>query len=264
MITLDPLTEPIQDRPILVGIHALKESRAANRASWERFQAVIEGIPTADALALIRRIQTTTDALVLWDIHMELERRGIPPVFRYPANDDTLQMEFITWLADLHWFTRQKPNHKPYFDKWQRLFGPITDGWHETARSIFEDAYWRGRVTTYTSRGLNLAVCDKRPLMVMKDGGQSRRLRDLKRADERREAITRHAMANAGRLTKDRTPDQVAARRYNIWKTYVLADRSETIAARIYQELYGENIPRQNLGKQIDAVNQAWEQFLRK
>jgi hypothetical protein len=264
MITLDALTDLAIERPTLVGLHTLKASRKASKAAWTLFQASTETIPAATTLALVGRIQTTTDALVLWEIHQELDRRGIPPTFRYPANVTTPQMEFITWLADLHWFTRQKPNHKPLFDKWQRLFGPITDGWHETARHIFEGAYQRGNVATYASRGLNLAVCDRRPLMTVKSTGQLRRLRDLRQSDDRREAIGRHASANAGRLRKDRTPDQVANRRFLIWKTYVLADRSETIAARMYQALHGEAIARQNLGKQIEAVDQAWKEFLRK
>jgi hypothetical protein len=264
MIALDSLTDIAIDRPSLVGLHTLKASRQANKAAWALFQAQTETIPAASTLALVSRIQTTTDALVLWEIHMELEKRGIPPTFRYPENDSTPQMEFVTWLADLHWFTRQKPKHKPCFDKWKRLFAPITDGWHETARHIFEGAYQRGNVNTYTSRGLNLAECDRRPLMTVKSTGQLRRLRDLRQSGNRREAISKHAMANAGRLTKDRTPDQVARRRFLIWKTYVLADRSETFAARMFQELHGEIIARQNLGKQIDAVDQAWKEFLRK
>jgi hypothetical protein len=264
MITLDSLSSLATERPYLSGLHTLKASRQANKAAWTLFQALTETIPTATTLALVGRIQTTTDAIVLWEIHLELDRRGIPPTFRYPQNDSTPQMEFVTWLADLHWFTRRKPKHKPCFDKWKRLFAPITDGWHETARHIFEGAYQRGNVNTYTSRGLNLAECDRRPLMTVKSTGQLRRLRDLRQADDRREAIARHAMANAGRLTKDRTPDLVARRRFLIWKTYVLADRSATIAAEMFQALHGETIARQNLGKQIEAVDQAWKKFLRK
>jgi hypothetical protein len=264
MITLDSLTDLAIERPTLVGLHTLKASKQASKASWTLFQALTETIPTATTLALVNRVQAATDAMVLWEIHLELNRRGIPPAFRYPANVATPQMEFVTWLADLHWFTRQKPKHTPCFDKWKRLFGPITDGWHETARHIFEMAYQRGNVATYTSRGLNLAECDRRPLMTVKSTGQLRRLRDLRQADDRREAITKHVTANAGRLPKDRTPDQVARRRLLIWKTYVLADRSETIAARVLQAMYGETIARQNLGKQIEAVDQAWKEFLRK
>ncbi len=264
MITLDSLSSVASERPLLSGLHTLKASKQANKAAWTHFQELTDTIPTSTPLALVGRIQATTDALILWEIHLELERRGIPPVFRYPANVTTPQMEFVTWLADLYWFTRQKPKHKPGFDMWKHLFGPITDGWHETARRIFEGAYQRGNVNTYTCRGLNLTECDRRPLMTVKSTGQQRRLRDLKQADDRREAIARHATANAGRLTKDRTPDQVARRRFLIWKTYVLADRSETAAAGMFQNLYGETIARQNLGKQIDAVNQAWRQFLRK
>jgi hypothetical protein len=264
MITLDSLTDLAIERPTLIGLHTLKASRQAQRAAWALFQASTETIPSADTRALISRISTTIDALVLWEIHQELDRRGILPTFRYPANVTTPQMEFVTWLADLHWFTRQKPKHKPSFDKWKRLFGPITDGWHETARHIFEGAYQRGNVATYTSRGLNLAECDKRPLTTVKSTGQLRRLRDLRQSDDRREAIASHATANAGRLRGDRTPDQVTNRRFLIWKTYVLADRSETIAARMYHALHGEAIARQNLGKQIEAVDQAWKEFLRK
>jgi hypothetical protein len=264
MIALDSLTDLAVERPTLVCLHTLKASRQANKAALALFQAQAETIPTGSTVALVSRIQTTTDALMLWEIHMELEKRGIPPAFRYPENNRTPQMEFVTWLADLHWFTRQKPKHKPSFDKWKRLFDPITDGWHETARRIFEGAYQRGNVNTYTSRGLKLAECDRRHLMTIKSTGQLRRLRDLRQADDRREAIAKHATGNAGRLTKDRTPDQVARRRFLIWKTYVLADRSETVAARMFHALHGEAIARQNLGKQIEAVDKAWKEYLRK
>ena len=76
-----------------------------------------------------------------------------------------------------------------------------------------------------------------------------------------RRAISRRAIANAGRLSKERRPEQTARDRYLIWKTYMLADQSSTITARIFEAIYGESMTRQKVQKQIAAVTQAWDKF---
>lgn len=247
-------------RESIHSLPALRVAREANPALWRAFQTSSETLPAHSTATLITRIETTSDPLLLWEIHLELERRGIHPIFRHPKNHGTGQLRYITWLGDVHWFTRQNPTHRPYFDTWRRLFSPITDSWHATAASIFEFGWIRHKSATYYARGLALDDDDRRPLMTIKTSRQSARKRQLDNAEDMRHAITSHAMVNPDKSGK-RTPGDIARRRYRIWKTYVLADQSERTATRMFNAIYGEEIERRNFVKQLETIDQAWREF---
>lgn len=46
-----------------------------------------------------------------------------------------------------------------------------------------------------------------------------------------------------------------------LWKTYLLADQSETMTARMFTAIYDEPMTMQKVQKQIEAVNLAWRAF---
>jgi hypothetical protein len=256
MTTLDPSAA----NGTITSLPALTRSREANAASWRSFQEAAEAVAESATATLITRIETTHDPLVLWQIHQELDRRDIPPAFRYPKNESTPQLEFVTWLADVHWFTRRMTGHKPRFNTWRRVFGPLSDTWHESARSIFEFAWRRGNGAAHYTKGFALDDNDRRQLMTIKTTGQIARQRVLKQAAERRAAIASYAVANAAR-SKDRRPDEITRDRYLIWKTYILADQSDTTTARLFEQIYGETMTRRKVQKQIAAVDLAWREF---
>jgi hypothetical protein len=98
-------------------------------------------------------------------------------------------------------------------------------------------------------------------VMTIKTSKQIARQRQLKQSAEMRSAIDSQAVANAGRLSKDRRPDQTARDRFLIWKTYLLADQSPTMTARMFETIYGVQMTRQKVQKQVAAIRQAWDQF---
>ncbi len=140
------------------------------------------------------------------------------------------------------------------------MFRPISENWHEAALRVFCFAYQRGYGTTYYAKGLALSDGDRRDLMTIKSTRQIARLRALKHSPEMRAAIAKYAIANA-KKSGDRKPADIVRRRYFLWKTFILADRSETVAARLYCQIYGDEITRQALGKQMTAVDAAWRKF---
>lgn len=241
-------------------IPVLRRSREAHTASWRAFQDAAKALNTSGTATLIARIESTDDPLVLSEIHLELDRREIPPALRYPKNVISPQMEFVTWLADVHWLTRRRPQHKPRFEAWRRLFGPISDSWHETARSVFEFAWRRGNGAAYYTKGFALSDNDRRLTMTMKTAGQTARQRVLKQANVRRAAIASYAVANPDKSGLNRA-DLIARNRYLIWKTYILADQSDTTTARLFEQIYGDKITRQKVQKQVAAADLAWRDF---
>jgi hypothetical protein len=234
--------------------------RKTNAAAWALFQAAASNIPKQDCRTLVARIGTTEDPLLLWLIHEELDRRDLPPAFRWPANYGSAQMEYITWLADIYWFTRRKPRHKAAYKNWQRWFGEVSETWHTSALQAFSFAFKRGLGAAYFAKGLSLTDRDRQELMTIKTGGQIARLRPLKKQVEYQNAILDHARAKPDR-SGAKAPEEVAKRRYAMWRLYLLADGSETVAARQYQRLYGEQVARQNLGKQIELAQEAWKLY---
>jgi hypothetical protein len=239
----------------------LLNERKTSAAAWSLFLAAATDIPKQDSKTLVARIATTLDPLLLWLIHEELDRRDVPPAFRWPVNHGSVQMEYVTWLADIHWFTRRKPNHRTTYKNWQRWFGDVSDAWHASALRAYSFAFKRGSGAAYFAKGLALTERNRQELMTMKTAGQIARLRPLKKfGQEYRRAILDHATSKPDRAGV-KTPEKVAKRRFAIWKLYVLADESETSAARQYYKLYGEAIARQNLGKQVEVAQQAWKLF---
>jgi hypothetical protein len=246
---------------VIKSIPQLLTERKMSAAAWSFFQAAASDIPEQDSLTLVARIATTTDPLLLWLIHEELDRRDLPPAFRWPANGRSVQAEFVTWLADILWFTRRKPHHRPAYKNWQRWFGNVSDAWHASLLRAYSFAFKRGSGATYFAKGLALTERERQELMTIKTAGQIARLRPLKKQGrEYRQALLDHATAKPDRAGV-KTPEEVAKRRYAIWKLYILADESETSAARQYCKLYGETIARQNLGRQVELARQAWKLF---
>jgi len=253
-------SEAESEREGIVSLPALRAAKEANTASWRAFQDSTEALAVYSTTALIARIETTADPLILWEIHQELDRREIPPAFRYPKNQDDGQIRFVTWLADLHWHTRRVRN-TPRFRAWRRLFAPVGESWHESAKNVFEYGWRRHQNASYYAKGLALTDDHRLDLMTIKTSKQIARQRQLKQSEEMRRAIASHAIANAGRLSKERRPDQTIRDRYLIWKTYMLADQSPTTTARMFEAIYGEPMTRQKVQKQIAAVTQAWDKF---
>lgn len=258
---LTPLSDAGAERESIHSIPFLKAAKEVNPALWRAFKGSTETLPAADTSTLIARIETTADPLMLWEIHQELERRGIPPAYRYPRNDDSDQAKYVTWLADAHWHTRRTGAAKEVHKSWKRLFDTANDSWHTTARSVYVYGWRMSAKAGYFATRLALDDADRLDLMTMRSGRQVARQRQLHQADEMHHAISSHATANAGRLAKDRRPTDTTRDRWRIWRTYLLADKSPTRTAAMFTAIYGEKMTRQKVQKQLAAIDQAWREF---
>lgn len=225
----------------------------------DRLRRLIGGLRDVQTKVLVARLETTDDPLVLWAMHLVLDSRDVPPCLRWPANDLTLQHEFITLLADLLWFTKRSPSHRAKFKGWQGLLNhpPGGHSWHCAAHRQYLFVARRYSVAHWCATGLALSDAQRQPLMVLQTNSM-RADRQLLRSDQF--AATRRVLLSAAMVRPDkanmRTPADVAGRRAALWRTYILAGRSATRAAEYWCLLTGEQVSRQAISKHIVWVDQ--------
>lgn len=221
---------------------------------------VLADIPGQTTQTLIARIATTEDPVKLWALHLALDRREIPPCLRWPANESTDQADFITLTADLLWFTKRNPLHRPEYRGWRDLFThrPESPAWHAAALRQYRYACRRSSLAHWCALGLGLSDAQRQALMTMPTNAMRADRRQLHSTElsATREALTLHAQANPDKSRK-RTWNEVAERRALIWRTYILAGRSPTRASSFWHLLTGESLTRQAMSKQIDSIKDA-------
>jgi hypothetical protein len=192
---------------------------------------------------------------MLWTLHLELDRREVPPCLRWPKRDDTPQMLFITWLADALWLAKRKPGHVPFYSRWRWFFKhrPAGEQWHKTALWVYRSGHGVGH---YHSRGLGLDDTDKQSLMTMVSNRMRGDREILKRLPELRDQIWLAATSTpdrSGRVTARDTAD----RRTELLRLFLLAGRNLTLAVHYLNLLTGEVLSRQTLTRQIERVEMA-------
>lgn len=223
-----------------------------------RLQQALTRMRNTDSLGLIRWIGTATEPLVLWALHLELNRRQLAPCLRWPANEATLQNEFMTWLADMHWFTKRNPAHEPRYRGWKGLFSspPGSAKWHETAVRQYAHIRSSYSVSHWCANGLNLTVAQRQDLMTLPTTAMGAARRAL-RADQFAQtyaALLSHAMAHPDR-SGARSAEAVAQRRATLLRVHILSGRSPTATAKNWKLLTGETTSRQAVAKQIDTID---------
>lgn len=222
-----------------------------------RFGRVVRAMGAQSSQTLILRLQTTPDPLLLWALHLELDKRNIPPCLRWPANDATQQAEFITLLADLLWFAKRNAAHQPMFKGWRGVFSnlPASAGWHAAAHRQYQFVAARYSLSHWCSKGLGLTDAQRRDLMALQTTAMRADRHQLRGAAFQSiiECLQLHALDRpdkAGIFTADR----VATRRAMMWRAYVLAGHSQTRAARYWELITGERLSRQAVTKQLAMV----------
>lgn len=243
-------------------IASISELIAEKRSSPElpSLRARLTTVPQASTSALVLRLETTTDPLTLWAVHLELDRRGVPPALRWPANEMNEQALYITWTADLYWFCRRHPGHRARFRGWQGLFrhAPASRAWHATAHRNFVYVQPRYSLAHWCSKGLALADADRAELMTLPTN-QMRA--DRRMLEPPRFAALHQQLLEAALLKPDkagrRAAHEVAARRSAMLRAFVLSGRSYTRAAQHWGALAGEQVTRQAFAKQVQAAHEA-------
>lgn len=260
--TLNALPAPARPEPFadLFKSVTLLASEKGQQTGLERFREAVLGLHSASTQTLILRLATASDALLTWAIHLELDRRAVPPCLRWPANTSSTQAEFITWLADIHWFAKRHPLHKAQSKGWRDLLAqaPATAKWHGHACRQYGHAEMRRgqrSLSHWCAHGLALTDAQRRDLMTLptKQMHASRSAIVGEPFARLEQALLDHAVAHPDR-SGEHEPDAIATRRALMFRVYVLAGGSATTAARYWALLTGEQVSRQAIAKQIDAV----------
>lgn len=239
--------------PLLSVLELMAQKRTS--ADIDRFRGQVVAIKANDTRTLIVRVATTTDPLVLWAIHIALTARGIPPAQRWPANTTTEQHKFITWLADLHWFHKQNPDHRPKFKSWQRFmqFEPLSSHWHTFAHLAYRQL---SHTVSYGST-LALALTPAQRIdsvtLITDTTNRNRRSLQPKHFEVVRQALIDSAHAHPD-LSGKLTPEASATRRAGIWRIYILTGRNKTETARIWQLITGEQLARQSVSVMLKKI----------
>ena len=248
-----PVSETVKSVPLLV-------SEKRMDVGLPNFRALVRALPAASCLTLVVRLQTTTDALLLWALHCELDRRGIPPCLRWPMNCESQQAEFLTWLADLLWFCKRHPRHMTTFRGWQGLFKntPASTGWHQAAHRQYMFVASRYSLAHWCAKGLGLTATHRQDLMMLPTAAMQAERRQLQsdRFAAMRERLLTAAVAKPDRAAKH-DPQTVADRRAELWRVFLLSGRSQTATARHWNLLTGNTLTRQAVAKQLGILSDA-------
>jgi hypothetical protein len=223
----------------------------------ERLRTAVHRIKKTETMPLIIRIATTADPVILWALHLELDRRDVLPCLRWPARDDTTQHEFVTWLADMLWLARRHPTHEPQFRGWRDLFGrpPGSNEWHAAmARQYFHAARHRS-LAYWCANGLGLSDEQRQNLMMLPTATMcaARRVLHPEAFAQVGFALLSHAMAKPDRSGQHK-PDDVANRRGDMFRTWVLSGKSPTLTAANWKILTGQHLSRQVISRQMEAT----------
>lgn len=248
---------PLPEETLLVDSISYLIDRHRRTPAGERLRTLVAALPNMDTRTLIVRLHTTEDPLVLWAIHLALDRRNIAPAFRWPANDMNEQSEYITWSADLLWHCRRHPGHKTRFRTWQGLFrkAPNSPEWHARAHRHFLFVYPRYSIAHWCSKGLDLSTQHRALLMTMPTNAMvaDRRALEPARFAETHRLLVESAMQRPDK-SGQRTSHDIAGRRAAMWRTFILACRNYTVANDYWTRITGEQLTRQAFTKQVKTA----------
>jgi hypothetical protein len=228
-----------------------------------RFQAKVNALAGQETQILILRLETQTDPLVLWELHRELDRRGIPPAQRWPANRDTLQAEFIAVLADLFWLATRYPDQalQPVFKNWLPLFKlpPDSEAWQTKAYFFYRNLSTTNRAR-HATKALALTKGQRQQLLMFPTAPmleKRRRYLGQDRAGAIRQALHSEAVANPYKA-KASDPEKDAGGRETLWRVFVLSGYNPTETTRVYQLITGsDGMTRQGISKRIATIKKA-------
>jgi hypothetical protein len=256
-----PLTDRVRDElpAPLVCVSSISELIALRRGTpaAERLRRLAAALPDTDTRTLIVRLHTTDDPLLSWAIHLALDRRDVPPAFRWPANESDEQALYITWIADLYWLCRRNPAHRTRFRTWQALFhhAPGSPEWHARTYRHFLFVQPRYSVAHWCSKGLAITPQHRAMLMTMPTNAMraDRRGLEPERFAETHRLLVESAVQRPDK-SGQRTPHEIAGRRAAMWRTYILACRNYTVASEQWRRITGEKLTRQAFAKQVNAT----------
>jgi len=246
------------DGPSCHSIPHLAKEAAENSTSevLSRFKSRVLALVNNSTQTLILRIATATDPQMLWEIHLELDKRDIQPCLRWPANRDNEQMTLVTFMADMFWFTKRNQSHTAAFKGWQPLLKmtPSSEAWMTKAYWVFRSMN-KGNLSRAMQRPLALTKTQCQQLMLSPTAAMYRKRQQLEpaRFEDLRQTLCSAAQANRYK-PKGQNIGKVADDRLTVWRVFLLSGDSPTVAAKNWILLTGEPITRQAITKQIAAI----------
>lgn len=231
-------------------------AKKGTSSELEYFKKKVRALPEWDTQSLVVRIATTSDALMLWAIHCQLEKRNLAPSQRWPGNTNSGQMLFVSWCADLAWFIKRNPDHAPCFKSWLRLFTLKTCSpqWLEVAYRLFDGMSGRS-LAHVTSKALALTDAHRQELATLPTQAMIAARRELEPAklEGIRNRLLSHALLHRDR-SGTHTPIDIANRRATLYRVHVLSGKHAPTTAKNWQALTGKSIARQTVADHLNTI----------
>lgn len=224
-----------------------------------RFRTLVCELSNWSTVDLLPRLETTGDPLMLWALHLELERRGIPPCLRIPGHSLGPQGDYITLVADLLWFQKRHPAHEAVFRGWRDVLRsePCTSDWHCHVYRQFLFTYPRG-LSFLTAKGLGMTLMQRQQLLSVPTSRMCKARATVEGTAFANlvERLYQHAMAHPD-LAGKHSPRAVALRRARLYRCHIMSSGSPTLTAECWQRLTGERLSRQAVAAHVKAVVRA-------
>lgn len=237
------------------GLFSAQELVARKRGpELERFNSRVAALAGRGTMDLRASVGTCADPAMLWALHMELMRRGVPPVLRGPRPWHLgAQGRFIEFAADLGWLQAIDPGHRGRYALARALLKSLSG----------QDSWWRLALRQFgrsgNVRGLVLAL-------GLSDG-QRLHLRTLQTSARVRLFERLHgdgfgrlvgSIETALRAAPDKSgrtdPRATAIRRAQLWRVHRLLNEGPAGTAYAWGKLSGEVLARWKVARQLAAV----------
>lgn len=231
---------------------------AARRSAVDalRFRERVRALPDWSTQDLVLRFETTSDPLMVWALHLECERRGLPPVLRWPSQQIGPQGDLLDLSADVRWLQLVHPHHRAQARGWRPVLRetPGTALWHVHLHRQFLFAYPRG-LGWVVAKGLGMSDDQRRDLITTPTASMVRERRGLfgTAFSDLQQRLIDHAYRHPDRA-RVYAPEQVGIRRARLYRVHALSGRSPTRTAALWKVLTGESITRQAVANQIAAT----------
>lgn len=226
-----------------------------------RFCERARALPEWSTQDLVLRFETTSDPLMVWALHLECERRGLPPVLRWPGQQLGPQGDLLDLAADVRWLQLAHPHHRAKARGWRSVLRetPGTALWHANLHRQFLFSYPRG-LGWLVAKGLGASDDQRLDLITMPTASMVRERRGLLGAafSDLQQRLIDHAYRHPDRA-RVHAPEQVGFRRARLYRVHALSGRSPTRTATLWNVLTGESITRQAVANQIAAAEAVLE-----
>lgn len=237
------------------GLFSVPELVARKRGpELERFNARVAALAGRSSLDLRASVETCRDPALLWEIHLELMRRGVPPVLRGPRPWHLgAQGRLIEFGADLAWLALIDPGHRARYGLARAILKTPwgSDGWWRLVlRQFGRNGDVRGLVLA-----LGLNDLQRLHLRTLQMAARARLFEQL-HGDGFGQLVDCIETALRDRPDKSaRTdPRATAVRRAQLWRVHRLTGEGPAGTAHTWSRLSGEVLERWQVARQLAAV----------